>query len=392
MSTSGISEGAGASPFEPDVPGSDADREAGQPIADPDLRKTGEALRDRLEIRSLAITGLFVLATFYTLYFARAFFLPVVLAILLDFLLSPLIRAMKRVRIPEPLGAALVIVGLLGAAGGAAYGLATPAREWVAKLPASVREAEDRLAKLRRPVEQVSKTAAQVEEATKMGDAAQTQEVVVKGPSLTERLFGTTQTILITAFEVIVLLYFLLAAGDLFLQKLIKVLPQLKDKKKAVSIARETETSISTYLVTVTLVNLGLGVAVAAVMYLLGMPNPLLWGALAGLAEFVPYLGATAMVAVLSLAGLVTFEQVSDAFLVPVAYLGVNVLQSQFIAPLILGRRLTLNPVAIFIGLVFWWWIWGIPGAFIAVPLLATFKIFCDHIEALAPIGEFLGR
>jgi predicted PurR-regulated permease PerM len=113
---------------------------------------------------------------------------------------------------------------------------------------------------------------------------------------------------------------------------------------------------------------------------------------LAALAEFIPYLGATAVVAVLTLAGLVTFEQIGHALLVPGAYLVVNLLQSQFITPLILGRRLTLNPVAIFIGLIFWWWIWVVPGAFIAVPLIATFKIFCDHIEALAPIGEFLGR
>lgn len=127
-------------------------------------------------------------------------------------------------------------------------------------------------------------------------------------------------------------------------------------------------------------------------MFLLGMPNPILWGAMAALAEFVPYLGAAAVVAVLTLAGLVTFDQVGQALLVPAAYLGVNVLQSQFIYPTILGHRLTLNPVAILVGLVFWWWIWGIPGAFLAVPLLATFKIFCDHIEALAPIGEFLGH
>jgi predicted PurR-regulated permease PerM len=113
---------------------------------------------------------------------------------------------------------------------------------------------------------------------------------------------------------------------------------------------------------------------------------------MAALAEFVPYLGASALVALLTLAGLVTFEQVGHALLIPAAYLGVNVLQSQLVSPLILGRRLTLNPVAIFVGLVFWWWIWGVPGAFIAVPLIATLKIFCDHIEALAPIGEFLGR
>jgi predicted PurR-regulated permease PerM len=364
---------------------------SGQPIDTPDIGKLGQAL-DRIEIRSLSITGLFVLASFYTLYFGRAFFLPIVLAVLLDFLLSPLIRAFKRAHIPEPLGAALVIVALLGTGGAAVYGLSGPAKEWVTRLPGSMREAEDRLRKLRKPVEQVSKTAEQVEQVAKISEQAKTPEVVVKGPTLTERLFGTTQTIVASALEVVILLYFLLAAGDLFLQKLIKVLPQLRDKKKAVAIARETESSISTYLVTIALLNLGLGLGVAGVMYLLKMPSPLLWGALAAVAEFVPYLGATAMIAVLSLVGLVTFDQVGHALLVPAAYLGVNVLQSQFLSPLILGRRLTLNPVAIFIGLIFWWWIWGVPGAFIAVPLLATFKIFCDHIEALAPIGEFLGR
>ena len=382
----------GTSAFEPDVPAPAADPSEGEAVEQPDIKKLGEALRDRIEIRSLSVTGLFVLAAFYTLYFARAFFLPIILAVLLDFLFSPLIRGLKRARIPEPLGAALVIIALLGTAGIAVYGLIDPAKDWVAKLPSSMREAQSRLSQLRKPVEQVSKTAEQVEQATKVDNGTKTPEVVIKGPSLTERLFGTTQTLIASAVEVVILLYFLLAAGDLFLQKLIKVLPQFRDKKKAVAIARETEASISTYLVTVTLVNLGLGVAVAGVMFLLKMPNPVLWGALAALAEFVPYLGATALIALLTLAGLVTFDQVGHALLVPAAYLAVNIIQSQFISPLILGRRLTLNPVAIFVGLVFWWWIWGVPGAFIAVPLIATFKIFCDHIEALAPIGEFLGR
>jgi predicted PurR-regulated permease PerM len=390
MPTSVPAEGD-SSAFKPDVAGVPTDPAEGEAVDQPDIKKLGEVLRDRIEIRSLANTGLFVLAAFYTLYFARAFFLPIVLAVLLDFLLSPIIRGLKRAHVPEPLGAALVILGLLGAVGGAAYGLAAPAKEWVQKLPSSVREAQSRLRDLRKPVEQVSKTAQQVEQATKINDGPKTQEVVVKGPTLTERLFGTTQSIASGAIEVLILLYFLLAAGDLFLQKLIKVLPLLRDKKKAVAIARETEASISTYLVTISLVNLALGVTVAGVMYLLKMPSPLLWGFLAALAEFVPYLGATAMIGILSLAGLVTFDHVGHAFLVPAAYLAVNFIQSQFLTPLILGRRLTLNPVAIFVGLVFWFWIWGVPGAFVAVPLIATFKIFCDHIEALAPIGEFLG-
>ncbi|HZA99208.1 MAG TPA: AI-2E family transporter, partial [Gemmatimonadales bacterium] len=281
----------GTSAFEPEVPAPVSDTAGAEAVSQPDIRKLGDALRDRVEIRSLSITGLFVLAAFYTLYFAREFFLPILLAVLLDFLLSPLIRGLKRARIPEPLGAAIVILALLGSAGLAVYGLLDPAKEWAAKLPDSMRKAEDRLRSLRTPVEEVSKTAEQVEEATKVNEP-ETPEVVVRGPSLTERLFGTTQTLVAGFVEVIILLYFLLAAGDLFLQKLIKVLPQFRDKKKAVAIARETEASISTYLVTITLVNLALGLSVAGVMYLLGMPNPLLWGALAALVEFIPYLGA----------------------------------------------------------------------------------------------------
>jgi predicted PurR-regulated permease PerM len=381
--------------FRPDVPAApeaelEARHEEGGAVDQPDLRKLG-ALTDRLEVRSVAITGLFVLAVLYTLFFARAFLLPIVLAVLLDFLLSPVIRALKRIRIPEPLGAAVVILALLGGVGGVGYSLADPAREWVQKAPQSLAKVQARLRELRRPVDQMTRTAEQVEAATEVSKPGP-QEVVVRGPRLSERLFGSTQSILVGALETLILLYFLLAVGDLFLQKLIKVLPLLRDKKKAVAIARETEASISTYLFTVAVVNVGLGVAVTLVMLLLKMPNALLWGTLAALAEFVPYIGATVMVGLLAMAGLVAFPDVGRALLVPSAYLAVNLVQANFIGPTVLGRRLTLNPVAILVGLAFWWWIWGVGGAFIAVPLLATFKIFCDHIESLAPIGEFLGK
>jgi predicted PurR-regulated permease PerM len=385
-------DSASGQAFRPDVPAAPTSSEAGGAVEHPDLAKLGEALRDRVEVRSIAITGLLVLAVLYTLYFARAFLLPIVLAVLLDFLLSPVIRTLKRARIPEPVGAAMVILALLGAVGLTAYSVADPAREWMAKAPASLAKVQSRLRDLRKPVEQVTKTAEQVEAATEVEKSAGPQEVVLRGPRLSERLFGSTQSFLTGALETLILLYFLLAAGDLFLQKLIKVLPQLRDKKKAVAIARETEASISTYLFTVAMVNVVLGIAVTLVMTLIGMPNALLWGALAALAEFVPYIGATVLLGLLTMAGLVTFPTIGHALLVPGVYLAVNLIQSQFVSPMILGRRLTLNPVAILVGLVFWWWLWGVGGAFIAVPLLATFKIFCDHIESLAPIGEFLGK
>jgi predicted PurR-regulated permease PerM len=206
-----------------------------------------------------------------------------------------------------------------------------------------------------------------------------------------DRIVSASAAFLTGALETLVLLYFLLASGDLFLQKLTKMLPEFRDKKKAVAIARETETSISMYLSTVTLINAIEAVVVSLVMWGLGMPNPELWGVLVFFVEFVPYLGALFMVGVLTLAALSTFEGVGQIIAVPASYLAINLLQAYVLTPMLLGRRLTLNPVAILIGLILWWEIWGVAGAFIAVPLLATFKILCDHIETLAPVGEFLG-
>jgi predicted PurR-regulated permease PerM len=303
------------------------------------------------------------------------------------------VRWLARVRVPTPLGAGIVVLGLVGILGFGVYQLADPVQRWVARAPETLATARERVRRLTRPVEQVSKTAEQVANAASgTGPQARTNEVVVKGPSIVSRVFGTTQRLLAALLEVVVLLYFLLAAGDLFLQKLIKVLPEFTDKKTAVQIARETEASISTYLLSALMMNVGEGVVVAAAMYLIGMPNPMLWGALVVLLEFVPYLGALTMVVILTVAALVTFDSVGHALLAPGAFLAINLVQANVVYPLLMSRRLTLNPVAVFVGLAFWWWLWGIPGAFLAVPLLATFKIFCDHIASLASIGEFLGE
>jgi predicted PurR-regulated permease PerM len=359
----------------------------------PDLERTQEALRSS-EGRSVGVTVLVVLAILYTLFFARDFLLPVVVAMLLDFLFSPVVRALARFRVPPPAAAGLVIIVLLGAVAGGTYQLSGPVQRWVSDAPQTFSRASGKLRTLLRPVERVTKTAEQVASATSSvtpGPPPKATEVVVKGPSLVSRIFGTTQRFLAGVVEVLVLLYFLLAAGDLFLQKLIKVLPNFRHKKTAVEIARATEASVSTYLLTAAAVNVGEGLVVTAALWLLGMPNAPLWGALIAILEFVPYLGAFTMLLVLSVAALTTFDNVLRALLVPATFLLINVLQAYFISPLLLGRRLTLNPVAIVVGLAFWWWIWGVPGAFLAVPMLATFKIICDHIAALAPIGEFLG-
>lgn len=358
----------------------------------PDLERTKAAI-EQPGSRSIEATLLTVLAVLYTLYLARVFLIPIVFALLLNFLLSPLIRLLGRARIKPPVGAALVVLLLLASIGGAAYELAGPAQGWAAIAPQSFARAQVKLHKIIRPMQQVSKNVEQAADAVD-GPEGKTKQVVVQtaGPSLSSRLFGTTQRLVAGLVEVFILLYFLLAGGDLFLQKLIKVLPHFSDKVKAVEIARATEAAVSAYLTTTLFLNLMEGVLVAVAFWLLGMPNVLLWGALVSCLEFVPYLGALTGVAVFTLAGLATFPDVAHALMIPGSFLAINLVQANFVTPMLLGHRLTLNPVAIFVGLAFFFWIWGVAGAFLAVPLLATFKIFCDHIESLAAIGEFLGQ
>jgi predicted PurR-regulated permease PerM len=334
-----------------------------------------------------------VLAVLYTLYVARAFLIPIVFALLLNFLLSPLIRQLTRVRIKPPLGAALVVVLLVSGMGFGVYQLTTPAQRWAANAPQSFAKAQRKLRAIILPMQQVSRNVEQAANAVGAPATDRKPEVVVQaGPSLSSRLFGTTQRIAAGLLEIFILLAFLLAGGDLFLQKLIKVLPHFGDKVKAVEIARAIEATVSAYLTTTLLLNIAEGILVALALWLLGMPNVLLWGVMVACLEFVPYLGAATMTVVLGVAGLAQFDQMGHALMIPGAYLAINLVQANLVTPMLLGHRLTLNPVAIFIGLAFFFWIWGVPGAFLAVPLLASFKIFCDHIESLAAIGEFLGQ
>ncbi|HKH90571.1 MAG TPA: AI-2E family transporter [Gemmatimonadaceae bacterium] len=363
--------------------------DAGAPT--PDLSRTAQAVSSPRG-RSIEVTVLTALAVLYSLYFAREFLIPIAFALLLNFLLSPLVRRMLAWHIKPPISAAILVLVLIAAVAEGAYQLAGPAQRWAMTAPQSFARAEQRLRSIIRPVQQVTQNVERATAAVASQNDRAPSVVVQTGPSVSSRLFGTTQRIAAGLLEIFILLYFLLAGGDLFLQKLIKVLPHFSDKVKAVEIARATEAAVSAYLSTAFLINIVEGAVVAGVLWLLGMPNVLLWGALVTLFEFVPYLGALAAVIVFTVAGLTTYDEVPRALLVPGSFLAINLLQANLVTPMLLGHRLTLNPVAIFVGLAFFFWIWGVPGAFLAVPLLASFKIFCDHIQSLAAIGEFLGQ
>lgn len=339
----------------------------------------------------VALKGLFLLALFYTFYFARAVLLPVVLAMLLALILYPAVRALKRIAIPEPLGAGLIVLVAVGLLSFGAYRLFEPAREWIEKMPQIASQVERKLATLRKSVAQVSKAAERVEQLASVGPKpAAAPPPAAAQSGLLNRILATTQTVAIAAASTTVLLYFLLASGDMFLRKLVRVLNTFEDKKRAVGVARAVQSDMARYLFTITSINGALGIVVGVALYFLGMPNPVLWGAMVALFNYVPYLGAGTNLCVLTVVAFLTFDDLARVAMVSGTYLLIEIIEGQFVTPILTGKSLTLNPVVIFLTMLFWTWMWGVIGALIAVPLLMTLKILCDHVESLEPLGEFL--
>jgi predicted PurR-regulated permease PerM len=345
----------------------------------------------RIDIRSIALTGIFVLLLLYSVYFAREFLIPITLAFLLNWLLAPIVRYLAHVRVPQCLGAAIVLLALVGLVGYGAYRLVTPAAAWIQKAPGSLRIVQKKIEDIMRPVEAARETTKKIEKMTDWNDDKSTATVEIKKPGLGELVFSGTQNFLFWGGVTIVLLYFLLASGDLFLLKFVRVLPTLEDKKRAVEIVRQIESDVTIYLSTVTLVNCGLGACIGIAMYFLGMPNPVLWGVMVAFLNYIPYLGALAGIIILTVIAILTFDDFTRIALVPSIYFALNFIEAYFVTPMVLGRRLALNPVMIFVWLIFWGWVWGVIGAILAVPILAIVKIVADHFKSLAPLGEFLG-
>jgi predicted PurR-regulated permease PerM len=358
----------------------------------PNIRDVVEVFKGRVGIRSIALSGILLLVVFYTVYFARDFLLPVLLAFILSFLFAPAVRWLTRLHLPTMLGAGLIIALLLGIVGYGTYRLAAPAREWLEKAPRSFSTIRLKFRKLLEPVEKARQTTEQLEKMAALNKPNTVPTVELKKPGLGEFVFTGTQNFLVLFGVTIVLLYFLLASGDLFLLKLVRILPTLDDKKRAVEICRQVERDVSKYLWTVTLVNIGIGTAVGTAMYFLGMPNAALWGVMAGLLTYIPYLGPTLGILTVAAVSALTFDDPISIILPPAVYFVLAVAEGNFITPFVLGRSLALNPVVIFIWLMFWGWAWGIPGAMVAVPLLAIVKIVCDHFNPLYAVSEFLAH
>jgi predicted PurR-regulated permease PerM len=370
-----------------DDPQSNRQPDAAKPLS---RLRMHDLMRRPFDVRSIALTGLFILAIFYTMYFMRSLLLPLVLALLLSYLLRPIVRAGARFHIPPPLGAAIILLSFFGLIGYAVSFLAAPAAGWLEKAPYSLQQFQSKMIPLRGPMQNVAKASGEIEKITTPEAQQAKLAVEVKRHPIADVLFVRTPELIVSTVMLIILLYFLLAYDGVFLTKLIKLLPTLADKKRAVSIANEIETNVSRYLLTVTLINIGLGFTVGAIAGLLGLPNPAMWGAMVAILNFVPYLGALTGIICMTLGAVLSFNSFGYALIFPAVYLLAATLEGNFITPWVMGRSLTLNPVMVLLSLSFWGWMWGIAGVILAVPILAAFKIFCAYIKPIEPIAEFL--
>src|ERR1700712_5378353 len=338
-----------------------------------------EARRTRvLSTLSACLLLLSVLATFYTLYFASDIVLPFVLAGVLNLLLSGPMRFLHhRLHIPKPLAALFLILALFGVVGGIGAAISVPATGWISKAPQSLPALQAKLAFLNEPIKAAQDGMNKLETLLNQNgnlehSGQQVFQVQQSGPGLTSvgsSLLLGTRAFLGQIFTMLLMLFFLLYEGDSLLRRFVEIMPTWADKRRAVQIATANFVQC----------------------WLLGVPNPLLWGVLAFLLNYIPILGPLTGVVIYFFVALFSFNSILHALVPPAIYLGIHFMEGETITPLLLARRFTLNPVLVMASLMFWDWLWGIPGAFLSVPMLAVFKIVCDHVDALRPIGHIVG-
>lgn len=338
-----------------------------------------------------AVIGLFVIALFYTLYFAAPVLIPITVAILLSMLLSPAVEWLERLALPRGLASGIIVIAALAFIVGSVVTLAGPAQEWVTRLPSGFSKIEERLKLIKKPIADIQKATEQIENVTELDKPSQRRQVVeLRRPSFAGELLSGTQRAATVVGIVIILLYFLLATGDLFLRKLVALMQSDEHKSRTIDIARSVKKDISFYLVSLTVTNVGYGLLVTGAGWALGLENPLLWGAVTAILSFAPYVGPVVILGLLTMASLISLGSLTAALSLPAIYLCVLLLVQNLISPYIWGRRLSLNPVAIFISIILFGWMWGVAGALLAVPLLASFKVVAERIAALRPAAEFI--
>jgi len=354
---------------------------------------TGTSVVAKSPAASWPMRILVCVAVVFFMQLARPLLLPVALAVAFTFLLSPLVRRLRRLGIPEAVGAAIVVASVLTGVVMMASTLATPAAEWLDRAPTTVRQLLDSADKIRSSLFALSggkRTRASIAAAQQRPDPI-AEKIASEGLTFTRVVLGQMFSFALEAAATVILLYFLLASEHWLLSRTVEAVRRRRTRALVLGGVRQAQREIGLYLGTMTLINIGLGTLTALAMAAIGVPNPPLWGALAALMNYVPYLGPAVVTGALLLAGSITFGTSADMLGPPAAFLALHAVESNFVTPWVVGRRLRLAPLSVFLSVMVMGWLWGIAGAFVAVPIVLglrtifkrsrRFKLACVYFE-----------
>lgn len=361
-----------------------------------------------VDVRSMALVLITVLAVLAVLRWASAFFIPLMLGLVFSYALSPVIDWLGRRKVPRALSAAVLILGILGGAGAGIYSLADDANALIESLPAAARKLRDGMRKEARApdttLETVQKAATELQKAADEAGAANAppptrgvSRVIVEKPrfDLKEYLWSGTLGLIAVAGQVVLvtfLTYFMLVSGDTFRRKLVKIAgPGLAEKKLTVQALDEINAQMQRYLLVQLLASVGVGLATGIAFAIMGLEHAAVWGVAAGILNLVPYIGSIVVTGGAALVAFVQFGTMDMALVVGGVSLLINTIEGYLLVPWATSKASRMNPVAVFIGVLAWGWLWGVWGLLLGIPILMAFKAVCDRVDHLKPMGELLG-
>ena len=352
-----------------------------------DLRNARRVSRHLRAIRML-LNGALLLALVYTITIGKSVLIPLVLAAFIGLALNPIVAAGARFHLPRWLTACVVMIALGSVLTGGVVLLSEPAMNWFHQAPAAIRAFAPKIKPMTQQLEAASRaTQSLVGPAPRAGTTA-SADIAVS----TWDILSTAPKVLASVLTVALLVFFFLIYGDELLRRAVEVSPTFKQKRHTVTLVRSIQVEVSSYLLLTAAINTTLGAITAGMLWLYGVPDPLLWGTVAAMANFIPYVGAITTTTLLSLVGLLHFPTIGSALLPALTFAGITAIEGNLITPLLQGRRMRLSPVAILLWLLIWGWLWGIPGALLAVPMLTTTKLVTAKLRGWEWFAHIVGR
>jgi predicted PurR-regulated permease PerM len=334
-------------------------------------------LRRHLLAVRFVLNALLVLALLYTVTITRVLLIPLVLAAFIGLALNPIVAAGARQRLPRWLTASVLMLALLTGLGAGIGALAQPALGWFHGAPAAIKSFVPKLRSVTKPLEAASRATQSLVGGPVRATPAQPTAVAISAWDVV----STAPKVLAAVLTVVLLVFFFLIYGDSLLRRLVEISPGFAYKRHAVEIVRSIQVEVSRYLLTALLINASLGALTTLMLWLYHIPDPLLWGAVAMMANFIPYVGAIVTTVVLALVGLINAHEIGTALLPALTFAGMTAIEGNLITPMIQGHRMRLSPIAILIWLLVWGWLWGIPGALLAVPMLTSCKLIAERVR-----------